>query len=120
MWSDIAKRFKWWSDKGGDHHYTKQISRLCKLSWHDIVIARACVGKGHGRREDIREVQVEKLSPDTEVWCKYIKRIGSPTSMLKQMALSRAEVLEEEGIARITYQGVRTYGRIDKEDRKIG
>jgi len=47
---------KWWDKKGGDHNYSKQITRKLAINWIDgIIICKAQEGKGHGNRFDLGE-----------------------------------------------------------------
>lgn len=44
---------KWWGNKGGDHHYSKQLTKILPINWiEDLLICNAQEGKGHGKRLD--------------------------------------------------------------------
>lgn len=48
----------WWDRTGGDHHYSKQITKKLQINWIDgIIICRAQEGKGHGDRFDLGEAK---------------------------------------------------------------
>ena len=45
---------KWWHKKGGDHHYTKQITKKLPINWIDnLIVCKAQYGKGRGLRLDL-------------------------------------------------------------------
>jgi glycosyltransferase involved in cell wall biosynthesis len=44
---------KWWNKKGGDHHYTSQITKVLPINWiEDLIVCKAQIGKGRGLRKD--------------------------------------------------------------------
>lgn len=44
---------KWWAKQGGDHYYTKQITKKLPINWIDnLIVCKAQEGKGKGRRLD--------------------------------------------------------------------
>jgi hypothetical protein len=50
-WKNIAK---WPSKKGGDHSYTKQITRKLPINWIEgLLVCKAQQGKGRGLRLDL-------------------------------------------------------------------
>jgi hypothetical protein len=118
VWSDIARKYKWWSNKGGDHYYTRQITRKTEMKWHDIVIAEAQNGKGHGRRIDV-DSEVKNCCPFPEAEKVYIRNqpIRKAQNKLDYVTYAEAKVLEKQGYARITYKGVEVYGRNQQENR---
>lgn len=43
----------WWAKLGGDHHYTKQITKKLPINWiEDLIVCKAQAGKGRGKRID--------------------------------------------------------------------
>jgi len=49
-----GRRIKWWNKTGGDHHYTKQITRILPINWIDgLIVCRAQDGKNRGMRRDL-------------------------------------------------------------------
>ena len=102
MWSTIAKRGKWWGNKSGDHYYTRQLTRLYDVDWHDVKIGEMQESKGHGRLVDIGgAVMKQELPADQLVWCKFK---GAPIKLM-QMPYSEAKKHVANGSARITYRG---------------
>jgi hypothetical protein len=106
----IAKGGKWWGNRGGDHYYTKQLSRIAKrLEWNKVLIAIAQEGKSHGKLVDIggAVMDYDAYDNDKTVWFKrFVGRDGKPIQKLEQMPFSEARVLEKHGYGRITYKGV--------------
>lgn len=48
------KLAKWWHKKGGDHNYTKQITRKLPINWiENLIVCKAQSGKGRGLRLDL-------------------------------------------------------------------
>lgn len=44
---------KWWGNKGGDHNYSKQLTKILPKNWiENLIICEAQEGKGHGRKLD--------------------------------------------------------------------
>jgi len=112
LWSGIAKKFKWWAEKGGDHYYTRQVTRVTQIDWHDTIICEAQNGKGHGKRIDVNGEYYKEniLSQHEDVWVRKINTSGTNSKKMELMPLYKAEVLEQEGYARITYKGVSING----------
>lgn len=51
--TDYKKKAKWWGNKGGDHHYSRQLTRVMPINWiDDLVVCRLQESKGHGKRLD--------------------------------------------------------------------
>lgn len=56
LWSKYSGMGKWWGKTGGDHYYTKQITRALPINWIDgLIVARAQAGKSRGARRDLGE-----------------------------------------------------------------
>lgn len=110
MWSTIATKYKWWARKGGDHQYTRQITRTVKIAWNPILATQAQECKGHGRRMDSggeTAYGVGNLDPEREVYFKMFKKIhrDRPGDLVKMKA-RRAEKMEACNNGRITFKGV--------------
>lgn len=51
--TDHKDKARWWSKKGGDHNYSRQLTAIMPVNWIDnLIIAKAQKGKGHGSRYD--------------------------------------------------------------------
>lgn len=106
-------RGKWWGNKGGDHNYSRQITKLLPINWIDnLLICKAQEGKGHGRKLDKGGKPVDysnKLNPEQKIpvlgLYKYrtgIREERIAQGQIKWMKYSSALKLEEEGIVKIT------------------
>ena len=65
----------WHNEKGGDHNYSKQITKILPKNWiEDLLIAKAQKGKGRGKRNDLHDpLPVSKRS----VELKEVSRVGA-------------------------------------------
>lgn len=114
LWSSLAKRARWPGNKGGDHFYTRQLTRRARTVWHDVLIARAQEGKGSGRRRDAGGEYVDydnALPPGELVWLKQFghperKRPRGDAGKLVQMTYRDAREMERNELGRVTYKGV--------------
>lgn len=51
--TDHKGKAKWWGNKGGDHYYSKQLTRILPINWIDnLIICQAQEAKGHGLKKD--------------------------------------------------------------------
>lgn len=104
---------KWWGNKGGDHHYSKQLTRILPINWIDkLLICKAQEGKGHGRKLDQGGKPIDltdAVAPDKKIVCiglipnraqKKEERIGQ--GEIKRLRYSVALKLEREGKVIIT------------------
>lgn len=108
MWSDIAKKGKWWADKGGDHHYTRQLTKRYSLTWVDMMLVQAQNGKSHGALIDLdgSEMDRDTYRPDEEVLVKmFVDKNGRRAAKVNRMPYKEAAVFERHGYGRITYKG---------------
>jgi hypothetical protein len=56
----------WWDKTGGDHHYSKQITKQLQINWIDgIIICEAQEGKGHGDRFDLGQAKHAGVNIDS-------------------------------------------------------
>ena len=111
LWSDIAIKYKWWANKGGDHHYTRKITRKkTPIKWHDILATQAQEIKGHGRRYDAGGNMAYKpgmLDPKDNVYFKMFRNEKKKKiNQLIYIPAKEAEVMEKHGVGRITFKGV--------------
>ena len=82
---------KWWANRGGDHNYTRQITRSLKINWiDDLLLCYAQEGKGHGRKLDEGQhvqatatIPMKRLSTvairNELILCRYLKRVRVPS-----------------------------------------
>lgn len=118
-WSTIAKKGEWWSGKGGDHHYTRQLVKQARPQWHEVLIARAQEGKGSGKRVDVggAEPDLDNALPAAkEVDFKLFisKDLRRREGQFTKLRYSEARKLEREGFGRVTYKGVTNESFISK------
>lgn len=110
IWSDLAKRGKWWADKGGDHYYSKQLTRKHGIVWVDgVIIAQTQNGKNNGVLHDVdgTTINYEAIKPSDKVLFKlFVDRKGKRAAKVTEMVYSEARVFERHGYGRVTYQGV--------------
>jgi hypothetical protein len=98
---------KWWANLGGDHYYSKQMTRILPVNWiDDLIIARAQEGKGHGRKFD-RGGKLINLSSAMKPTDRVTVLGLVPSPYVRQNAMARltydiAYRLEQEGKVKIT------------------
>jgi hypothetical protein len=114
--TDYKLKAHWWGHKGGDHHYSKQLTKLLPINWIDkLLICKAQEGKGYGRKldKDGKKIKLNvKINDNEMVACLgLIKHIrGSRKEWIKQgeikeMRYEFAKKLERLGKVKITYPG---------------
>jgi len=113
IWSTIARKFEWWGQTGGDHHYTKKITRKHPLVWHNVIVTEAQAGKGKGASLDASGAVVHPGIIDQRemVYFKMfttIKGKGKQTQLL-HVPYYEAEVMERHGIGRVTFKGIKIH-----------
>jgi hypothetical protein len=112
--TDYKKIGKWWGNKGGDHHYSKQLTKILPINWiEDLIICKAQEGKGHGRKFDKggkKQDNSNKFKPDKEVAviCLCRNRNSKKSDNfnlgeLKYMKYGKALELEKEDKVKITH-----------------
>jgi hypothetical protein len=115
--TDHKSKAKWWAHLGGDHDYSKKLTRILPQNWIDnLTVCRAQTGKGHGRRLDIngkfnnnfdqlvddnKMVAVVGLRPYKGGQRREWIRQGELKNILYKLAIE----LESKGIVKITYPG---------------
>ena len=101
---------KWWSNKGGDHYYSKQITEKLNINWIDkLIVCKVQESKGHGRCYDYGGLpQSLQIVPDNkQVPVLYLERVITPQTArgrqgeVKMIIYRRAKMLENKGHVRI-------------------
>ena len=108
LWSDIAKKYNWWGNKGGDHQYTSKITRTVPIKWHDVIATQAQSGKGHGKCIDAGGAVKHpgSIDPDDAVFFKMFATLKDrKQAQLLAVPAFEADTLERHKLGRITYQG---------------
>jgi hypothetical protein len=110
--TDYRLTAKWWGNKGGDHYYSKQLTKKLPINWiEDLVVCEAQEGKGHGKKLDKGGKIAPKieLPPDAKVMVIGIRKNlrGKKSQWIKvgqtkTMNYSIASQLEKEGKVKIT------------------
>lgn len=113
MHTDHRLKASWWANRGGDHHYSKQLTSVMPINWiDDVLICRMQEKKGYGKRMDKNNKTPDYSNvfpPDRIVPVIGLTRIREPLSErigvgeLKQMPYKRAYELEQQGAIKITY-----------------
>jgi hypothetical protein len=110
LYSDKAKKAKWWGNKSGDHYYTRQLTRTMQLQRTDVMIAIAQEGRGLGMKLDAggEAINLDGLmNPEQQVYVKMnLDKDGRRGAHLYQMSYADARVFEKNGYGRVTYKGV--------------
>ncbi len=114
--TDYKSKGRWWGNKGGDHHYSKQLTKVMPLNWiEDLLICKAQSGKGHGLRLDKDGAKPDYstvLKPDQKIPVLGLFRNRSQNKderinqgEIKRMRYKSALKLENEGKVKITNYG---------------
>lgn len=114
--TDHRYKARWWGGKGGDHHYSKQLTKIMPVNWiEDLMICKAQEGKGHGRKLDkggTRPDYSKALRPDQKIPVIGLvrNRSGIRDERINQGELKRIKYeaalrLEAEGKIKITNYG---------------
>jgi hypothetical protein len=109
LYGQVAKQSKWWGNKGGDHNYTRKLTRTIGIEWHDVLAVLDQEGKNNGALIDLGgfERNWDVLPGNQTVHVKMHKAAGGRQgARLYEMPFSEARVLEKHGLGRITYKGV--------------
>lgn len=112
--TDHKAKGRWWGHRGGDHHYSKQLTKVLPINWiEDLLICKAQEGKGHGRKLDAGGKNVDfmsEMNKDKKVCIlgltKYRKghiKDWIKPGQLKWMKYGKAVELEKNGILKITH-----------------
>lgn len=109
--TDHKGKAKWWPNKGGDHDYSKKLTRILPINWiDDLIISKAQEGKGHGKKIDKGGRPAKRvLPPETKVPVLFLRRNMSGKRAqwgrqgeFKIMTFHEAESLERQGKVKIT------------------
>jgi glycosyltransferase involved in cell wall biosynthesis len=112
--TDYGRKAKWWSNKGGDHYYSKQLTQILPINWiENILICKIQEGlKGHGNRYDAGFKQTE-FSPfkDTDYvpvmglvpWKRGKRKEWIIQNQVRLLPYGQALDLEKKGIIKFTY-----------------
>lgn len=110
--TDYKLKARWWGNKNGDGHYSKQLLKTMPVNWiENLLVCKAQKGKGHGDRTDIKgKVKDDNIfKPDDKVvvialqpYRKGLKREWLVQGEKKWIEYGIALELEKKGIAKIT------------------
>lgn len=109
---------KWWSNKGGDHYYSRQLTERLKIHWIDgLIICQAQEGKNHGKRYDkhklapVREIAYADTDSVPVLMCNKRPKSGHE-GIIEMMPYADALKMEKAGA------GIITYAKLTIEDRR--
>jgi hypothetical protein len=113
--TDHKHKAKWWGNLGGDHHYSKQLTRIMPINWiENLTICRAQEGKGRGKRLDVdgKFHNTGQYGPDEKVPVLGLvpyKRGGKQEWIrqgeMKRIPYALALELEKQHIIKFTHYG---------------
>jgi len=114
--TDHKLKAQWWGNSGGDHHYSKQLTKTLPINWiENLMICKAQEGKGHGAKKDKGGKLFDyskSLKPTDKIHVLglIINKKGPRKNWIrnreiKEVEYSTALELEEKNIAKITYNG---------------
>lgn len=111
----------WWANKGGDHHYSRQITARLKVNWiENLFICKAQDGKGHGRKLDLGGKAIEPIPCDGDVdvliTTERRPELGK-LGTVKRMPYEEARKLELAQKGKITFAGVTVDDR--RENKRL-
>ena len=111
--TDHKRKAKWWGHLGGDHHYSKQLTRILPINWIDnLIICKAQTGKGRGKRldKDGRFLTKANIKPESKISVLGIipykrghQKDWIRQGQVKNIPFALASQLEKEGKIKITY-----------------
>lgn len=112
--TDHRLKAKWWGHRGGDHNYSKQLTKILEINWIDnLIICRAQEGKGNGKKLDKGGAFVDysnAIEKDEKIVCLGLlpHRKGKRNEWIVQGELKRIKYetayrLEQNGIVKITH-----------------
>jgi hypothetical protein len=117
--TDHSHKAKWWGNKGGDHYYSKQLTRIMPINWIDnLITVKAQEGKGHGYRFDKGSKQPDYINSypiDKKISViglqKYRKHLTRQEWInpgeIKFIKYGIAYELEKQGIVKVTHYAER-------------
>lgn len=97
---------KWWSNKGGDHYYTRYLIQVLPINWiENLVIAKAQKGKGHGKSVDNNSPKIQN-----KISVLVLKPVRENRNLrqgeISILDFDEAIKLEKSGFVKITYPGM--------------
>jgi len=112
--TDHKRKGTWWSHKGGDHNYSKQLTRVLPCNWiEDLTICRAQEGKGHGNKLDAGGKVIDKsesFKSDKKVIVRGLRQFkqGPKQNHIRQDHYHRLDYdlaykLEQAGYVKVTF-----------------
>ena len=111
--TDHKRKAKWWGNTGGDHHYSKQLTKIMPINWiNNIIICRAQESKGCGRRNDAggAAARYRDFPDSAPVAVLYLQDTKAglrknriQVGEMRNMIYSEARKLENAGMVKITY-----------------
>ena len=113
--TDHRNKAKWWGHKGGDHNYSKKITKRLPINWiEQLVICRAQEGKGHGKKLDKGGKRVDYtkiIKPYDKIMCLGMRPVRSANKNecirqgeFKKIRYDLALKWERLGKVKITYE----------------
>jgi hypothetical protein len=114
---------QWWGNLGGDHDYSKKLTRILPINWiEDLIICKAQEGKGRGQRLDAGgkfKNNSSAFSTDNKISVLALQpyKRGLKKDWLRQGHISRipfdyAIDLEKIGVVKITYPDISIENKI--------
>lgn len=121
--TEHKKKARWWGNLGGDHDYSKKLTRILPINWiEDLIICKAQTGKGRGQRLDYNgkfNNNSKQFNPDKKVsvlalqpYKKGLKRDWLRQGHFKWIPYGLAIQLENEGKVKITYPDISIENKI--------
>jgi len=119
--TDHKNKAKWWGHTGGDHNYSKKLTKTMPVNWiEDLLICKAQEGKGHGRKFDkggkkidFSHIEKDKKFPvlGLQKYRKGPRNDWISQNQIKWMKYGKAEKLEKDGIIKFTHYATKQEAR---------
>ena len=121
--TDYRNSAKWWGNLGGDHNYSKQLTKILPTNWiEDLIVCKAQDGKGYGKKFDIDKQYdngLNNFDPEKKVCVLGLTshRIGNSDNWIEQgkfrhMKFSDAINNEKIGRVKITFRDVQVINNL--------
>jgi glycosyltransferase involved in cell wall biosynthesis len=111
--TDHKNKARWWGNKGGDHFYSKQLTRILPINWiENLIVCKAQEGKGHGKRLDSGGVKNtdSDIKPNEKIHVLGLVpyKHGTRKEWIRQgeiklINFELAQELDKKGVAKITH-----------------
>lgn len=110
--TDHKAKAQWWAHLGGDHDYSRKLTKVLPINWIDnLIVCRAQEGKGHGKKLDEGGYHAQyNCHPDKKIPVIGILKCSSGSKEerirsdeLKWMRYETACRLEKSGHVKITH-----------------